>query len=180
MGLQRPLLIISDDHSVSATLACWKAAIERFLLVVSDDGTDFPGVGEVVWRQGRWQPCVNHEPRAAFHDAPAGLKKQLVAEAQETFPAPTRAEAARGANELCKRWWRRGRRRVQSLMGNPPLAPTFYDFPVSWHDAIRSSNASEGAMRGFRDALPRAGGGAGTTHGAIALLLASATHLNQE
>ncbi|MBC7286725.1 MAG: hypothetical protein H5T86_01525 [Armatimonadetes bacterium] len=66
---------------------------------------------------------------------------------------------------------------MQPLTRNFHLALTFYNLPVSWHEAIRVNKAAEAAMRHFRDALRR-GGGPGSTHGAVALLLAAALPFN--
>jgi transposase-like protein len=150
------------------------------LLVISDDNGAFRAAAEAVWGEVAWQLCLNHKLRAARRHVPAGMKKQFTAEAGEVFAASSREEAVRRANGLCKRWWPRARGGVQSLMRNFGLALSFCGFPTSWHEAIRTNNVAEAAMRTFRDALRRAGGSPCSTHGALAILLAQAIHFNDD
>ena len=110
--------------------------------------------------------------------APAGSKRQLVAEAREIFAAPDRA-AARARAEAWARYWRpTARGAVQSLLRNLELCLTYYDYPPSWWAGIRTNNAAESAMNCLRSALRRAGGCPGSRPGAIGILLAAALSFN--
>jgi len=149
-------------------------------LVVSDDNRAYRAAAEWVWPGVSWQLCINHKLRAARRRAPAGSRRQFMAEAREIFHAPCRQDAERLAEAFVKRWWAQARGAVLSLMRNLDMALTFYDYPASWQRLIRTNNAAESAMRRLRDGLRRAGGSPGSIPGATVILFASALSFNHQ
>ena len=148
-------------------------------LVVSDDNAAYRAAAQWVWPQVRWQLCINHKLRAAGRKAPAADRRRFVAEAAEIFRACSRRAAQAKADAFVRRWWAQARGAVVSLMRNLDMALSFYDYPASWHRAIRTNNVAESAMRRLRDGLRRAGGSPGSMTGAIAILFASSTAFNR-
>lgn len=147
-------------------------------LLISDDNAAYRAAAEAVWGPVSWQLCLKHKLRNVRQQAPAGCKRQMVAEAREIFAAPTRPEAQQRAQEWAQRWRWSARGAVQSLLRNLDLCLTYYDYPPSWWAGIRTNNAAESAMNCLRSALRRAGGCPGSRPGALGILLAAALSFN--
>ena len=147
-------------------------------LLISDDNAAFRAAAEAVWGPVAWQLCLNHKLRNVREKAPAGHKRELVAEAREVFAAPTRAEAEARAQAWAQRWRGPARGAVQSFLRHLDLCLTYYDYPPGWWPGIRTNNAAESAMNCLRSALRRAGGCPGSRPGALGVLLAAALSFN--
>ncbi len=98
-------------------------------LVISDDNVAYRAAAETVWGPVVWQSCLSHKLHNVREKAPAGHKRQMVAEAREIFAVPTRPEAERRAAEWAQRWRGKARGAVQSLLRNLNLCLTYYDYP---------------------------------------------------
>ena len=90
-------------------------------LLISDDNAAYRAAAEAVWGPVAWQLCLNHKLRNVREKAPAGCKRQMVAEARELFAAPTRPEAEQRAQQWAQRWRWKARGAVQSLLRNLDL-----------------------------------------------------------
>lgn len=163
-----------SSEAWSAVLAALKRrglAPEAVRMVVSDGTTGLPAAIEEHLPTAQQQRCTVHKIRGlerhfcyrdidktepssleplTFEQARRLRRKQVTTDAHAIFEAPTRAEALERLATFRTTWSQREPEVVRLLAKDIELSLTFYQFDVSVHPLVRSTNLLERFFREFR------------------------------
>jgi len=119
-------------------------------LIITDDSSAIKGAVEKIYAGIPLQLCIAHKMRNVISKTSRRHKTALAEDLKIIFKAARKKEAEDIAKAVCKKWYIREPKAIESLRYNLEYCFTYFDFPKEKWKQLRTTNLLEREFREVR------------------------------